>query len=877
MNAFKKYIVMLLAVLILVSAMPTAVHADEGTGTDSVVDYILVVDTSGSTNDTDRERLCEEAARMFVNMVPLDNARVAVIAFGNEDRKNMYVFSGEYSQKVEHAERDRNLVHELVELQMTPDGATKEKIKAQVDALSSLAASAVENEDDSKTPIGLAVMAALDVLYKNKASDGNACIVLMTDGRITSHDNYIIDGNLLYNTKSNEYGEAVRIASSHNWPIYSIELNDDGENTASSDARIRLEAIAKKTGATYDVNGDGSISQDEKGTRVVSDMDDVLHTLMGIIARFTDGSTTYIVPDENGIATHDFSIEDMTSEKTIIVQSAVLDKVELLDERGNLVETFDKSVDMADRVVIRDYNHLCVKLICPKAGDYTLKVYGDAFAGVYVLEDSTFGMTLELHTDMVLQDVVLAKNEEIPFEAYFTYKDIPFRNNEFYTKSAPAVLSIVDNVTGEVVERQEMEAGYDGYFLRFPVSGLRDGGFTARVTVEDELFKGVPQISNGVVFATKEQDVKIKEGVVKVPDAEIKVGDSTWLRLSDYFINPDGSPVSYVLRGQGAELFEVQVEGDTMKITVPMTDCTYQIELVAEDRNMDKYPALPWEITVTDQKVMSEKQITMIKDAPQWMIDLADIKEPSKVEVEHLCLDPDGFPLEFLDCKVEDDSILELSGEEGDWTVRAVDYGSTSLNILVSDGIVDEFGQLVVTKVDIPVKVLRPGMLLVRKFLPFLVAFALAVLALVAYLAVRRAKTSFKDRWKVKVRIQNSSQYSTAYSVDLSYYNKKVDLKTLLEGDIVPFLPSAASAEINNVVDVWADTDAYTGVVFHAVPKDGGFRISKRSDLKICTVKNNDVEVKKSAYIAGGPLSIVFQQDEYMLEIILELDDDAEN
>lgn len=877
MKNFKKLLAFLLAAFLLTSAMPMTVQAAEGTANESVVDYVLVVDTSGSTSYTDEQKLCEEAARMFVNMVPLDRARVAVIAFGNEDRKNMYVFSGEYSGKVAHAKRDKYLVHQLVELQPTPDGASKEKIKTKVDTLSNLAAAAEKNDEASKTPIGLAVMAALDILHKNNATDGNACIVLMTDGRITSHDNYIIDGNLLYNPTSNEYGAAVNIASSHDWPIYSIELNDDGENTNNSDARKRLEAIAKKTGATRDLNGDGSISQDEKGTCVVNDMDDVLHTLMSIIARFTDGTTTYIIPDENGIATHDFTIADMTSEKTIIVQSAVLKKVELLDEDGRVVETFDESEDLDDRVVIRDHNHLCVKLICPQSGDYTLKVYGDAFAGVYVLEDSTFGMTLELHARKHLTDVVLAKNEEIPFEAYFTYKDIPFRNNEFYLNSANAVLEVVNNETGAVEWENEMEADYNGYFFRLPVSEMSEGAFTARVVLVDALFDGVPQVSNGVLFATKEQDTEIKDGISRVPDLNIKVGDSFWIRLSDYFNNPDGSSVEYVLDGKGAELFGVQVEGDAMKITAPMTDCAYELQLVAKDKNMDRYPALPWSVQVENQEIISEKRISMIKkDTPQWVITMGDIKESAEVEVENLCFDPDSFPLEFLGCEVEDETVLSISGAEGEWKINAVGHGSTNLHIKVSDGIVDSFGEPVITEVKIRVDVLNPWMLLLRKFALLLCALLVGVVVLVFCLVNKHARTSFKDRWRVKVRIQNSPLYETAYPVDLSYYRKKVDLKTLLESDIVPFLPDSAGQEVTEVINVWMDDGTYTDVVFQPVSKECGFRIVKRGKSEVCTIKYDEVEVKKSAYISGGKLAIVFQQNENMLEIIMVPDEDKD-
>ena len=126
MKRWKKALLLVLVLVLCISLLP--VTAEAGSGQEAPMDFVLVVDTSGSTRDTDANKICEEAVRMFVNMVPFENARVAVIAFGHLDRKSPYVFSSSYQETTGYAKYDRYLVHELVPLQEMPDLSSKDKV-----------------------------------------------------------------------------------------------------------------------------------------------------------------------------------------------------------------------------------------------------------------------------------------------------------------------------------------------------------------------------------------------------------------------------------------------------------------------------------------------------------------------------------------------------------------------------------------------------------------------------------------------------------------------------------------------------------------------------------------------------------------------------
>ncbi len=49
---------------------------------DVVTDFVLVLDSSGSMENSDEQQLHISAAKMFVDMLPSENARLSVIGFG---------------------------------------------------------------------------------------------------------------------------------------------------------------------------------------------------------------------------------------------------------------------------------------------------------------------------------------------------------------------------------------------------------------------------------------------------------------------------------------------------------------------------------------------------------------------------------------------------------------------------------------------------------------------------------------------------------------------------------------------------------------------------------------------------------------------------
>ena len=77
-KTLKRISCLLLALCLLASVVMPAQAAEEKT----VVDFVLVLDCSNTMNRYDPEHLAATACKMFIDMIPIQDARVSVITFG---------------------------------------------------------------------------------------------------------------------------------------------------------------------------------------------------------------------------------------------------------------------------------------------------------------------------------------------------------------------------------------------------------------------------------------------------------------------------------------------------------------------------------------------------------------------------------------------------------------------------------------------------------------------------------------------------------------------------------------------------------------------------------------------------------------------------
>ena len=162
-------VVSMLLVLTMVFMPMKMILAADAQSSSTPTQFVLVLDCSGSMEESDVNGLSPKAAKMFVDMMPVENAQIAVVAFGANWGEDSYVYPGDTTSNT----------YTKVILGMTDVGTekAKKKVKEAIDETAKV------RDKNGYTTIGYALQAAEDVLKKNKATKGNGCVVLMSDGR----------------------------------------------------------------------------------------------------------------------------------------------------------------------------------------------------------------------------------------------------------------------------------------------------------------------------------------------------------------------------------------------------------------------------------------------------------------------------------------------------------------------------------------------------------------------------------------------------------------------------------------------------------------------------------------------------------------------
>ena len=155
-NKWTKIASLILAVCLLMTLIPAAYAAEE-VSENETVDFVLLIDYSNTMDANDREGLAVEACKMFLDLIPVEDARVSIIAFGYEGKEPF-----EYANYTVSKGRDHFYVHEISKMEGQLASDKKDTIKVSLDNLS--------GSDGQKTTIGAALAAGMDTLMRNNAT-----------------------------------------------------------------------------------------------------------------------------------------------------------------------------------------------------------------------------------------------------------------------------------------------------------------------------------------------------------------------------------------------------------------------------------------------------------------------------------------------------------------------------------------------------------------------------------------------------------------------------------------------------------------------------------------------------------------------------------
>ena len=179
-----------MAVLLLLGSGATLAAGDDKQANvqHDMVHFVLIIDCTGSMDKADVEEMSVAAAELFVDMLPMDNATVSILCFGklwqktyefkNGSLDEMKPFLDQNGQFNELLRADGKYITPLCETASLSSVTARSELKNKIEEANELLSA------NSITIANSAMLAAIDLLKSAHAEPGNACIVMMSDGRV---------------------------------------------------------------------------------------------------------------------------------------------------------------------------------------------------------------------------------------------------------------------------------------------------------------------------------------------------------------------------------------------------------------------------------------------------------------------------------------------------------------------------------------------------------------------------------------------------------------------------------------------------------------------------------------------------------------------
>ncbi|WP_028594485.1 vWA domain-containing protein [Paenibacillus assamensis] len=364
-------------VIPLLGTQPTAYAAAPS----SQIDAVLALDVSNSMKESDRNKLANEAMKMFIDMLSPTGDKVGIVAY------------------TDRIEREKALLDIKSE-------ADKQDLKQFIDQIN----------HGAYTDIAVGVKEAVKVLENGADPAHEPMIVLLADG-----NNYLNkNGSRTQAQSDQELNQAVADAKKMGIPIYTIGLNADGQLNKSV-----LDQIASKTG----------------GKSFVTDSADDLPQILSEI--FASHLKLKVVPIDS--ITSNGKYQDVkinvpnanVLEANISIMSEKPVEVRLIDPTGNSVP-----IPSADVLQSKSKSYSLLKLMQPEQGDWTLQVKGVAKDKIDI--NLIFNYDLAL-TMKPIPSKSYKPGDTIDIESYLISNGQPLDNKELYNNmKAVALLKDID-------------------------------------------------------------------------------------------------------------------------------------------------------------------------------------------------------------------------------------------------------------------------------------------------------------------------------------------------------------------------------------------------------------------------------------------------
>ncbi|MED1642585.1 VWA domain-containing protein [Brevibacillus agri] len=365
------------------------------------MDAVLVVDVSNSMTQSDKNKVSNEAMKMFVDMTSIQANKIGVIS---------------YTDKIEREKA-------LIQVNSEED---KNDIKAFIDSL----------QKGAYTDISVGVTEAVKILDAGRDPANAPIIVLLADG-----NNYLNKASGRTQAQSDQdLQKAVKEAKDKGYPIYTIGLNADGQLN-----RTTLQQIASET--------NGKFFETSTADRLPQILSEIFanHLKLKVVPvkSFTANGQAQEVP----ISIPNASV----MEANISIMSPKVVEVKLFDPAGKPVAIPSDQVRLS-----KSSAYTMVKLVKPQQGDWKLQVKGAPKEKIDI--NLIFNYDLQLEAEP-LQATSFKAGDVVPIKAALVSNGQPITSPDLYKqmKATLIVEDKTDNKTSEVA-LNNTGSGFAGSF-----------------------------------------------------------------------------------------------------------------------------------------------------------------------------------------------------------------------------------------------------------------------------------------------------------------------------------------------------------------------------------------------------------------------------
>ena len=533
----KKYrrILIISVTLILAAvlgALPVCAETDGGNA-----DFVLLLDCTDSMSKTGTAELCESAAKLFSDLIPSNDARIAVAAFGNTWTSAYMFESDELSEMNDvmgsYARTRVCLSFGLSEL----DGAD-----LRTDVRQSVHDRVSEGRfTHTNAYIGGGLMTALDRLCSAGSED--AAIILVSDGRLSGFDT--TDGVEWKRTNSELVSDAAELASSKGWRIYTLELNSDGRNTSMSPARQLLSDLASDTGGLRRELTEADFNQ------LVSGFVDIFADFMNAEAGYSEKTLS------GGSCTFELKIPEVTSETNLVITG----DVESVEVGGRV---YSSDAHSGEAYFVRDEygNYTLLKLFSPDAGTLRVTVKGSSGStvGIYTVNtrDLPVGLSFDSGSPMI-------RNKTLGIDLFLADPGTgePIPASDFYS-SCEALITVSDG-SEESPRRIEPETSESGFHA--DVSFPDPGSYEISVKLVSDVLRGGEKTLTRY-FTVENYGMETRLEGISEGDSLAKEQIVT---IHSFFTGPDGGISDSTLYSDGDAELTVSRDGSVIASGLAMT------------------------------------------------------------------------------------------------------------------------------------------------------------------------------------------------------------------------------------------------------------------------------------------------------------------